>query len=317
MNLNGDDKISIKTFRKIRKVFNLAQILSLDIIIVNMKLFKLTRKQIIRRVVIFAVLIALIGPGLCNKLKIVNYTLESDKIDTPVRIALVTDLHSCRYGDHESELIEAIDSQDPDLILLGGDIFDDKLPNDNTVDFLEGIAGRYPIYYVTGNHEFWGGVDQYEVQMDILEEYDIPRLQGDVLELDINGNTIGLVGVDDYDGCLVDEDLILENEFVDAYLNLNADTYNIILSHRPEYIDTYAAHNYDLALCGHAHGGQWRIPGLLNGLYAPNQGMFPKYAGGLYVVDNTTMIVSRGLARESTRLPRLYNRPELVIIDIT
>ena len=77
MNLNGDDKISIKTFRKIRKVFNLAQILSLDIIIVNMKLFKLTRKQIIRRVVIFAVLIALIGPGLYNKLKIVNYTLES------------------------------------------------------------------------------------------------------------------------------------------------------------------------------------------------------------------------------------------------
>lgn len=282
-----------------------------------MKLFKLTRKQIIRRIIILGIVTALIGPGLYNKLKIVNYTLESDKIDTPVRIALVTDLHSCRYGDHESELIEAIDFQNPDLILLGGDIFDDKLPNDNTVDFLEGIAGRYPIYYVTGNHEFWGGVDQYEVQMDILEEYDIPRLQGDVLELDINGNTIGLVGVDDYDGYLVDEDLILEDEFVNAYLNLNADTYNIILSHRPEYIDTYSAHNYDLALCGHAHGGQWRIPGLLNGLYAPNQGMFPKYAGGLYVVDNTTMIVSRGLARESTRIPRLYNRPELVIIDIT
>ena len=189
---------------KFAKVFNLAQILSLDIIIVNMKLFKLTRKQIIRRITILGILIALIGPGLYNKLKIVNYTLESDKIDTPVRIVLITDLHSCRYGDHESELIEAIDSQNPDLILLGGDIFDDKLPNDNTVDFLEGIAGRYPIYYVTGNHEFWGGVDQYEVQMDILEEYDIPRLQGDVLELDINGNTIGLVGVDDYDGSRTD-----------------------------------------------------------------------------------------------------------------
>jgi predicted MPP superfamily phosphohydrolase len=282
-----------------------------------MKLVKLTREQIIRRVVVFGVLAALICPGLYNKLKVVNYTLESDKISSPVRIALVTDLHSCKYGDHESELIAAIDSQSPDVILLGGDIFDDKLPNDNTVDFLSGIAGRYPVYYVTGNHEFWGGVDQYEVQMDILEEYDIPRLQGDVLELDINGNTIGLVGVDDYDGYLVDEDLILEDEFVNAYLNLNADTYNIILSHRPEYIDTYSAHNYDLALCGHAHGGQWRIPGLLNGLYAPNQGMFPKYAGGLYVVDNTTMIVSRGLARESTRIPRLYNRPELVIIDIT
>ena len=281
-----------------------------------MKLFKLTRVQIIRRVVIFCLAAALILPGLYNKLKIVNYTIESDKIDTPVRIALVTDLHSCRYGEHEAELIEAIDSQDPDIILLGGDIFDDKLPNDNTVDFLEGIAGRYPVYYVTGNHEFWGGTDQYEVQMNILEEFNIPRLQGDVLTLDINGNSIGLAGVDDYDGYLVDEDLILENQFVDAYLNLDADSYNIILSHRPEYIDTYSAHNYDLALCGHAHGGQWRIPGILNGLYAPNQGLFPKYAGGLYEDGNTTMIVSRGLARESTRLPRLYNRPELVIIDL-
>lgn len=281
-----------------------------------MKLFKLTRAQIIRRVAFFSLAAALILPGLYNKLKIVNYTIESDKIDTPVRIALVTDLHSCSYGEHESELIDAIDSQDPDIILLGGDIFDDKLPNDNTVDFLEGIAGRYPVYYVTGNHEFWGGTDQYEVQMSILDEFDIPRLQGDVLTLDINGNSIGLAGVDDYDGYLVDEDLILENQFVNAYLSLDADMYNIILAHRPEYIDTYSAHNYDLALCGHAHGGQWRIPGILNGLYAPNQGLFPKYAGGLYEAGNTTMIVSRGLARESTRLPRLYNRPELVIVDL-
>ncbi len=278
-----------------------------------MKLIKLTREQIIRRIVIFAVLAALICPGLYNGLKVVNYTLESDKIPEPVRIALVTDLHSCKYGEHESELIDAIDEQNPDIILLGGDIFDDKLSNDNTIDFLAGIAGRYPVYYVTGNHEFWGGVDQYEVQMAILDEYNIPRLQGEPLLLD---NNICLVGVDDYDGYLVDEDLILENEFVDAYLSLNADNYNIILSHRPEYFDTYEAHDYDLALCGHAHGGQWRIPGILNGLYAPNQGMFPKYAGGLYEEDGTTMIVSRGLARESTRVPRLYNRPELVIIDL-
>lgn len=282
-----------------------------------MKLISLTRKQIIRRVIVFAVLAALIIPGLYNKLKVAEYTLESDKINNPVRIALVTDLHSCRYGEHESELINAIDGAQPDIILLGGDIFDDVLPDDNTVDFLRGIAGRYPVYYVTGNHEFWGGTDQYEEQMSVLDEFNIPRLQGDVLTLDISGNQIGLAGVDDYDAHMVDSDLILENQFVDAYLNLDADSYNIILSHRPEYFDTYTAQDYDLALCGHAHGGQWRIPGILNGLYAPDQGLFPKYAGGLYEENGTTMIVSRGLARESTRLPRLYNRPELVIINLT
>ena len=282
-----------------------------------MKLFKLTRKQIYTRIIVLTVLAALILPGLYNKLKVVNYTLESDKIDTPVRIALITDLHSCRYGDHESELLSAIDEAAPDLVLLGGDIFDDILPDDNTVDFLNGIAGRYTVYYVTGNHEFWGGADQYQEQMSVLSDLGIPRLQGDVVSLNINGNDICLAGVDDYDSHLVDSDLILENQFVDAYLSLNASSYNIILSHRPEYMDTYTAHNYDLALCGHAHGGQWRIPGILNGLYAPNQGLFPKYAGGLYEEENTTMIVSRGLARESTRIPRLYNRPELVIIDLT
>ncbi len=282
-----------------------------------MKILKLTRKQIIRRIIVISVLLILILPGLNNKLKTVNYSIESDKIDSPVRIALITDLHSCRYGDNESELISALDAEHPDIVMLGGDIFDDQLSNDNTEEFLRGISGRYPIYYVTGNHEFWGGVDRYSDEMDIIDELDITRLQGQIDTIDINGNTITVAGVDDYDSHLVDSDLILERQFLDCYLSLDADSYNIILSHRPEYFDTYEAQAYDLALCGHAHGGQWRIPGILNGLYAPNQGLFPKYAGGLYSEDTTTMIVSRGLARESTMIPRLYNPPELVIIDIT
>ena len=73
---------------------------------------------------------------------------------------------------------------------------------------------------------------------------------------------------------------------------------------------------FDLVLCGHAHGGQWRIPGLLNGLYAPHQGVFPDYAGGRYDSEDMTMIVSRGLSRETTMVPRIFNRPELVVIDL-
>ena len=58
------------------------------------------------------------------------------------------------------------------------------------------------------------------------------------------------------------------------------------------------------------------LPGLLNGLYAPDLGFLPAYAGGAYRVGDTTLIVSRGLARESTRLPRVFNRPELVIVTL-
>lgn len=72
-----------------------------------------------------------------------------------------------------------------------------------------------------------------------------------------------------------------------------------------------------MILSGHAHGGQWIIPGILNGFYAPNQGFFPEYAGGLYKFDKKIFIVSRGLAKWSTSIiPRIFNPPELVIIDI-
>jgi len=47
-----------------------------------------------------------------------------------------------------------------------------------------------------------------------------------------------------------------------------------LLSHRPELIESYEKYGFDLILSGHAHGGQWRIPGVLNGLLAPNQGFF-------------------------------------------
>ena len=58
------------------------------------------------------------------------------------------------------------------------------------------------------------------------------------------------------------------------------------------------------------------IPYILNGLYAPNQGIFPKYAGGRYTLDDgsTEMIVSRGLCKNA--LPRVFNPPEVVVIDV-
>ena len=68
-------------------------------------------------------------------------------------------------------------------------------------------------------------------------------------------------------------------------------------------------------ICGHTHGGQIRVPFLLNGLFAPGQGSFPEYAGGLYEMPDCTMIVSRGLGNSLFPL-RINNRPELVIITL-
>ena len=96
---------------------------------------------------------------------------------------------------------------------------------------------------------------------------------------------------------------------------LESDGFTILLSHRPELFDVYAKHNVSLALTGHAHGGQVRIPFTHRGLYAVHQGWFPKYTEGIYSENNTKMVVSRSLGN-STIYPKINNPPELVIIEL-
>ena len=110
----------------------------------------------------------------------------------------------------------------------------------------------------------------------------------------------------------IDPRLVIRTYTVEAAEN---GAYTILLSHRPEYFVLYEDRDFDLVLCGHAHGGQWRIPGILNGLYAPHQGLFPQYAGGRHDGEDITMIVSRGLGTHSVNI-RLNNKPELVVIRL-
>lgn len=275
-----------------------------------------------RRAAVAAIVLLtlLLVSALDNRLAVQRYVLAHDDINRPIRIALVTDLHSCRYGEAQEELINTIASNAPDLLLLGGDIFDDEIADTYTEQFLAGIAGRYPCYYVTGNHEYWSGAEKFADKMAILAQYQIPVLSDETVTLTLNGAQINLCGVNDPDAYRLADHQTLPAfaEQLDAVSAAAKDGLpTILLSHRPEYFEAYAARGFDLVLCGHAHGGQWRIPFLLNGLYAPDQGPFPRYAGGLYVNGGTTMIVSRGLARETTIVPRIFNRPELVIVDLT
>ena len=88
----------------------------------------------------------------------------------------------------------------------------------------------------------------------------------------------------------------------------------MLLSHRPEYFTQYADLGFDLALSGHAHGGQIRLP-FAGALYAPDQGWLPRYASGMHVRRETRMIVSRGLGNSWFPI-RFLNRPELVVVRL-
>jgi predicted MPP superfamily phosphohydrolase len=266
------------------------------------------RRKYLPAVVVLPALLAAALLAFDTRLVSRHYEIRTPKLTAPVRLAVIADLHSCYYGEGQTKLLDAVDDAAPDAIMLVGDIADDIIPHDNTRIVLEAIGGRYPCYYVTGNHEHWSG-EVADIKA-MFRAYGVEVLAGASRTLSVGTDRISISGLDDPDGGHFAEQLTAVSDEGDR------DGYTVLLSHRPEYADEYAALGFDLVLSGHMHGGLWRIPGLLNGLAAPNGRLFPKYAGGLYSIRETTMIVSRGLALETTRIPRIFNPPELVIVDL-
>lgn len=269
--------------------------------------FDMKNKNNGKKLLILATL-TFLGIGLDQRLKVVKYDLESKKIDSPLRLLFISDLHGCDYGEKQIRLVERIQTINPDIVLLGGDIVDDEMPEEKSWELVEFVGKNYKTFYVTGNHELWtDDVDRIKLQM---KNSGIIVLHGDKFEFKKEGTRLDIFGIDDPDI----GDRYWLSQLKNVKSKIDEEVFSLLLSHRPEKYKDYL--NFDLSLSGHAHGGQWIIPFLINGLFAPNQGFFPKYAGGKYAFDNHTLIVSRGLARESTRVPRFYNRPELVVIDL-
>ena len=231
---------------------------------------------------------------------------------TGVRIVLITDLHSCYYGKYQNWLIKRIDKEKPDLILLAGDIFDDKLDDKNTKLLMEYLVEKYPCYYVTGNHEYWSR--RADEMKEYMSSIGVHVLAGDCEKVTVNGSTLDICGVDDPDDLTEAE---WTQQIDTAYAKTDESHVRILVSHRPEKVDVYEKYNFDLIVAGHAHAGQIRIPFLNRGVYAPDQGFMAEYVNGTYTLSNgSIMEVSRGLGRECTLAPRYFNHPEIVVIDL-
>ncbi len=233
------------------------------------------------------------------------YKIFSDKVQKPVRIVLLTDFHSSSYGKNQRVLVDAIDKQNPDVILMAGDIAEDVRSHKHTEELLGQLARRNPCYYVVGNHEEWSG--ECNAIKDMFRSCGVKVMEGGCEIFEASGQAVRISGADNS---------LPFMQLSACYENAGDGIFTVFMSHRPDRVDLYSGHGFDLVVCGHAHGGQVRIPGLLNGLYAPDQGLFPKYAGGRYLLADgvTEMIVSRGLCKNS--LPRVFNPPEVVVIDI-
>lgn len=271
-----------------------------------MKTFKIAIRIILILFLLF------VFSGLDCRMKVRRYTIASSKITQPLKIILITDLHSCSYGKGERRIVKKIDKFCPDMIMLGGDIYDDDLPMDITTEFLNNIGPRYKCFYVTGNHEVWTGhLDSIKT---LVSSAGIRILDREKIRLKHGKDTINLCGWPD-----VTEHHTWSQVWtgIDSLArDCDSTFYSILLYHRPEMVELFMSYGYDLMLAGHYHGGQFRLPWMKEGVYAPDHCGTLKYTGGDYPFGGRHAIISRGLARESTLIPRFYIRPELVEITV-
>ncbi len=253
-----------------------------------------------------------------NLISITEVKITSNKIPSSFKgfkILQISDLHNKKFGDNQETLIQKVKSVNPDIIAITGDLIDSKSYDPEvSMELIRKLVKKYPVYFVTGNHEKWSG--KYNNLEKELKKHHVIVLRNEHVSIQIGGQDIHILGIDDPEFVTGnrDEGNVVKDEIIKAKFEMQPDTYNVLLSHRPEFLTEYADEQINLVLSGHAHGGQVRLP-FIGGLVAPNQGMFPTYTAGLYEKQNTSMVVSRGLGN-SIIPQRIFNRPELVVVQL-
>lgn len=246
-------------------------------------------------------------PGIVPVIR--NYYIQTKKVKHHLRLVHLSDLHGCIYGKNQSVLLQMIDRLTPDIVVMTGDMLEIRFDKEPVGILFKSLSEKYPCFGVTGNHEMM--YRNYDTAKRYIRFCGVRLLEGKHETINLCGETINLCGVDD-PKC-PDKDFVAE--LGKALDGIGQKYFTVLLTHRPEKAPLYRRYPCDLVLSGHAHGGQWRIPGLMNGFFVPNQGFFPKYAGGRYDFKAQTHIVSRGLTYH-VRVPRIFNPPEVVVIDV-
>ncbi|NLO09084.1 MAG: metallophosphoesterase [Clostridiales bacterium] len=259
-------------------------------------------------IVIFSLILIYFLCGFYNGLEITNYSYQYEKLHEKFdgfKIVLISDLHGKVVGKDQHKLIRAIRSCNPDMIAFTGDITDGYHKDLSPIrDLLSGLSGSYPMYAVTGNHEK-DNLRNYEELLNCYEEYGVYFLDDDYQTIDKEGEHIGIYGIAYRDRNLMKNDIKGPNK--------NIDNFNILLCHDPNAFSDISLYGYNLVLSGHTHGGIIRLP-FIEGLLNNNRSLFPKFDGGNFSMNGSSMIVSRGIG--DSVFARYYNRPELVCITL-
>ena len=224
------------------------------------------------------------------------------------RILHLSDLHNKEFGLNQSILIEITQENNPDLIAITGDILN-RGRFDKTLQYIKEAVKVAPVFFTSGNHEYYS--KQYNFIKDRLVNAGAKVLDNRIEEISINNKVLSIIGVRDASFFKNKEAF---NNTITALCD-KAKGFRLMLTHKPHLIDAYQNSGADLVLSGHAHGGQVRLL-FVGGLYAPGQGIFPRYTSGLYRLKNgVSMIVNRGLG--DSQFPwRINNPPHVIVITL-
>lgn len=247
-----------------------------------------------------------------NELETTFFHLYSPKVAAGenIRVVVLSDLHNREFGLENSELVERITALAPDLIAIAGDMVN---ADDGDLSIILTLCGKLveiaPVYYSPGNHESNLMYEKDSPLESLLLEQGVRVLVNRAEELTIHrtsllvgGLTTSTEGYEEYGAA-----------FFEEYEKSSA--FKLLIAHYPSlYYEHLANGRVDLGICGHYHGGQFRLP-VVGGLYHGDTGLFPKYSGGMYPIAKGTIFVSRGMGGHNG-LPRINNRPELAVIDI-
>ena len=258
-----------------------------------------------------------------NVFDITNISIRCN-VNEKIRVVHISDLHSKQFGKNNNRLNKVIMSQKPDVIFATGDMIDSSLKDmDKTINFLVELNKVIPVVYIPGNNEM--RTEKIEEILKKLGDGNVIVLNNQIKELYLNKNKVYILGLAERKQ---DEGGIFYNKINSKYLYSNCeelfeklergDGTKIVLSHYPENFKavgeySYSKYNFDIMFSGHAHGGQFILP-FIGGLFAPGQGILPKYYKGVHG-ETSKLVISRGLGNSGFPL-RLFNRPEIVVIDL-
>jgi uncharacterized protein len=219
------------------------------------------------------------------------------QLGTPIKIAHLTDIHTSGIGRRERRMLQLVEAEQPDLIVITGDSINITSDYPGLRDVLTQLHAPLGVWVVRGNHEDWWPVKD---EQEFYESAGANLLLNSSREVRAG---VWIVGFDDLYGGSPDADR--------AFAGVPDSVYKIALFHSPTFFEKVAG-RCDIALAGHTHGGQVRLPFIGPVWLPPFSGNFVK---GWFEQRGTRMYVSRGVGTSIVDV-RFLSRPEIAIVTV-